>query len=209
MRKGIIVNFKKFRLLNNTKINKTFIMLSLFFIAGITVSVFVFNKNTTFADFSKKIFDNYISIHISSSFLKKFFATFLKYFIVLIIYFLFGTSMLGVAVIPFLTFWQGILYGNISAYLYTVYALKGIAFNAIVLVPPTIVFTVCTFFAAKDSVNFSLLIAKLTFPNSKPASMFVDFRKLCTKYIIYICITVISVIADILLNALFLKFFKL
>lgn len=208
MRKGIIVNLKKFKLLDYMNLNKIFILLTVMFVAGIAVSAAIYNKNPALAGFSKKLFNDYILLHTNVSFIKKFFSCFVKYVVILFIYFLFGTSMLGVAVVPFLTFWQGIIVGSISAHLYTVYALKGIAFNAIVMVPSSIIFTICTFFAAKESIGFSLLMAKLTLPNSKPASMYTDFRKFCAKFVIIIGVLILNAVVDVVLNMLFLKFFN-
>ena len=208
MRKGVIVNLKSFRVLNYVTINKILILLCLMFVAGITLGSVVYPKNNVFAEFSKTVFKDYISIHNSSSFFKKLFSCFAKYFFTLLFYFLSGTSMLGAVIVPFLTAWQGIIFGNVSSYLYSEYALKGIAFNAIILVPPSIIFVLCTFFAAKESVNFSLLIAKLTLPKSKPANIYNDFRKYCGKFIIYISVSFVAAIIDVVLNILFLHFFE-
>ncbi len=207
MRKGIIVNLKRFKLLDYVTLNKVFILLCVLFITGITVGSVIYPKNLTIAEFAKNFFENYITVHNSNSFFKKLFVCFLKYLVVLLLYFLSGTSMLGVAVIPFLTVWQGIAFGNVSAYLYAEHALKGIAFNAIILVPPSIIFTICTFFAAKESINFSLLLAKLTLPKSKPANIYTDFRKYCARFIIFVAVSFVASMADVALNLLFLHFF--
>lgn len=207
MRKGIIVNLKRFKLLDYVTLNKVFILLCVLFITGITIGSVIYPKNLTISEFSKDFFENYITVHNSNSFFKKLFSGFLKYLAVLLLYFLSGTSMLGVAVIPFLTVWQGIAFGNISAYLYAEHALKGIAFNAIILVPPSIIFTICTFFAAKESINFSLLLAKLTLPKSKPANIYIDFRKYCARFIVFVAVSFVAAMADVALNLLFLHFF--
>lgn len=208
MRKGVIVNLKRFKFLEYVTLNKIFILLCAMFIAGIAIGSVIYPKNGTLAELSKNLFADYIALHNSSSFFEKLFGGFLKYFIVLLLYFLSGTSMLGVAVVPFLTAWQGILFGNISSYLYAEHTLKGIAFNAIILVPPSIIFTICCFFAAKESINFSLLMARLTLPKSKPANIYTDFRKYCGRFIIFVGVSLIAAIADIVLNLLFLHFFE-
>lgn len=208
MRKGVIVNLKRFKFLDYVTLNKIFILLCIAFIAGIAIGSVIYPKNEALANFSKTIFLDYVSLHNGGSFFNKLFIGFAKYIVVLLLYFLSGTSMLGVAIVPFCAVWQGIMFGNISSYLYTEYALKGIAFNAIILVPPSIIFTICSFFAAKESINFSLLMAKLTLPKSKPANIYTDFRKYCGKFIIYFGVSAIAAITDIILNLLFLHFFE-
>ena len=207
MRKGVIVNLKRFKLFDYVTLNKIFILLCVLFIAGIATGSAIYPKNATLADFSKNLFGSYTALH-SKPWIQSLAISFVKYLIVLLFYFLSGTSMLGVAVVPFLTFWQGIMFGNISSYLYATYALKGIAFNAIILVPPSIIFTICSFFAARESIDFSLLMAKLTLPKSKPANIYTDFRKYCGKFIIFVGISLLASVTDLVLNLLFLHFFE-
>lgn len=207
MRKGLIVNLKRFKLFDYVTLNKIFILLSVFFISGITIGSVLYSKSTNLMQLSKSLFENYIEIH-NKHWLSVFGSTFFKCFIVLVLYFLSGTSMLGVATVPFLVLWQGIIFGSISSFLYSGYALKGIAFNAIILVLPSIIFTLCCFSAARESINFSLLFARLTLPKSKPANIYTDFRKYCGKFLIIVCISLLSVLVDLFLNLLFLHFFE-
>lgn len=207
MRKGMIVSLKRLKLLDYVTLNKIFILLCVFFIAGITIGSVVYAKNDRLMQLSKNIFDNYLKIHTKHwAYILS--VIFFKYFIILTLYFLSGTSMLGIVTVPFLMLWQGILGGNLSAYLYSAYELKGIAFNAIIMLPPSIIFSFCTFSAAREAINFSFVLARLTMPKSKPANIYTDFRKYCGKYIIVLCVTLLSVILDLLLNLLFFKFFK-
>ena len=208
MRKGIIVNLKRFKVLDYVTLNKIFIILCSLFIAGIAIGSVVLPKSNWLSETTKTIFENYISVHNSNLFFKKLLIFFFRYLIVLILYFLSGSSMLGVAVIPFITVWQGILFGSVSSYIYVTYGLSGIAFNAIILIPSEVIFTVCCFFAARYAIDFSLLLAKLTLPRSKPASLYINFKNYCGKYSIFIALSLICAIIDIILNLLFLNFFN-
>lgn len=208
MKKGIIVNLKRFKVLDYVTLNKIFFVLCVVFIIGITVGSTVLSKNNWLSQNTEIFFTNYISVHSGNSFFKKLLIDFFRYFLILALYFLSGSSMLGVAVTPFITVWQGILYGGISSYLYSTHGLSGIAFNAIILIPSAVIFTVCCFFAAKYSIDFSLLIAKLTLPKSKPASLYLNFKKYCGKFLIFIAVSLVCAIIDIILNLLFLNFFN-
>ena len=194
MSRGVILNLKKLKLFDYLTLNKILILLCALFIAGIAVGSAVFSKN---------MFESYISTHQNKHWFYVLISSFAKYMFVLLLYFLSGTSMLGVAVVPVVTFWQGVIAGSVSSYLYSCYSLKGVAFNAVILVPPSIIFTICCFFAAKESIGFSLFMAKLTLPKSKPASMYNDFRKYCGKFIIFAVALIFTAIADLVLNLLF------
>lgn len=208
MRKGIIVNFKRIKLLDYVTQNKIFIILCVMFIVGVALGSTVLSKNSLLAKTIETFFNNYITLHNNATFIKKLLFGFLSYLIILILYFLSGSSMLGVAVTPFITLWQGIFCGCISSHLYAAHGLSGIAFNALILIPPTAIFTVCCFFAARYSINFSLLIAKLTLPRSKPASLYACFKDYCCKYLIFLSVSILCAIIDIILNLLFIKFFN-
>lgn len=208
MRKGIIVNLKRFRLLEFINLNKFILILCSLFVTGIILGSAVFFKNEFLSDLVKILFDKAILIHTQNKFFKKLFSCFLRYFIVLILYFISGTSMLGIAVIPFLTLWQGVFTGNLIAQFYNLYGLNGIAFNAIIVIPPLSVFIVCCFFAAKHSIDFSLCMAKLTMPKSRPISLYLTFKNFCGKYLIFLGVSFICTLIEIILNLLFLKFFN-
>ncbi len=208
MRKGIILDFKKIKFLNFIKINKIFVLLSIIFVLGIFIGAFVFNKNELFFDYSKKLFETTVILHKSYTWFSILISSFLKYFSLLFLFFISGTSMFGIVIIPFISLWQGIVYGSLSSYLYSSYSLKGIAYNAIILMPPAIIFTVCSFLAARDSIDFSLLLAKLSLPKSRPTNIFFDFKKFCGKFIIFICISFFSSVTDLILNSLFINLFN-
>ena len=116
--------------------------------------------------------------------------------------------MLGVAITPFITIWQGIIIGSVTSYLYSSYNLYGIAFNAIVFIQPLCIFTLCSFFAAKQSIDLSLSIARLTLPKSRPVNLYVIFKNYSIKYLVFIGVILLCVIIEIILNVLFLKFFN-
>lgn len=208
MRKGIIVNLKRFKLLDYVTLNKIFLALCVVFIAGIAIGSTIFSKNNWLSQTTESFFENYISVHSTNSFFKKFLACSFRYLTFLVLYFLSGTSMLGVAIAPFITVWQGILFGSVSSYLYATHALSGIAFNAIILIPPAVIFTICCFFAARYAIDYSLTVAKLTLPRSKPASLYINFKNYCIKYLIFIGVLLICATFEIILNLLFLKFFN-
>lgn len=208
MKKGIILNLKRFKVLDYVTLNKIFIMLCVVFIAGIAIGSTVLSKNSKLFEYTEEFFKEYISLHTTNTFFKKLLVCTFRYLTVLVLYFLSGTSMLGVATTPFITAWQGILFGCVTSYLYGEHSLSGIAFNAIIFIPPSVIFTLCCFFAARYATDFSLLIAKLTLPRSKPASLYLNFKNYCIKYLIFIGVSLICASLEIILNIFFLKFFN-
>ncbi len=208
MRKGVIVSLKRIKLLDFITINHIFILMCVIFIAGIAIGSVIYPENETVSGLTIDFFDSFIEYHSSASFVSKILFSFLTYLTVLLFLYLSGTSMLGVAVVPFIICWQGIAFGNLSSFLYSEFSLKGIAFNAIILVPSCLIFSVCSFFAAKESINFSLLLARLSLPKTKPANIYVDFKRYCGKYLLFVAVCFVCTILDALLSAFFLHFFE-
>lgn len=208
MRRGIIVNLKRFKLLDYVTRNKIFIILCVLFITGMTFGAIIISKNSLLSKSVQLFFNSFLEVHIGNNFFKKLFKCITRYIIILIIYFLSGASMLGIAVTPFITLWQGIFIGGIISYLYSSLGLSGIAFNAIILIPPISVFSVCCFFAAKRAIAFSFDIAKLTMPKSRPTNLHDEFKNYCGRYLIFAGVTIICALLEIILNLLFLKHFK-
>ena len=208
MKKGIILNLKRFKLLDYVTYNKIIIFIFAFFVFGILIGSLVLIKNVSFYNNVKIIFEKILQKHLSDALLNKIIFCFLNYFIVLIVYYIFGTTMLGVALVPFTALWQGIFIGAIIAYVYSLYGLTGIAFNAIILIPPMAIFTVCCFFAAKYSINFSICIARLTLPKYSNVNLNIAFKNYCQKYIIFILIAILCAFVEVFVNLFFLKFFN-
>lgn len=208
MKKGIILNLRWFKLRDYVTSNKVFLSLAALFILGVILGSVWLSDDSWMTKISRSTFERFIAVHSDGGFFNKFFVCFLRYITILFIYFVTGTLMLGVAIIPFITVWQGIAIGNITSYIYAQHGISGIAFNAIILITPLSVFVICCLLAAKDSINLSLDIAKLTLPKSRPASLNTAFKDYCTKYIILVGVIVICVLIEIILNVLFLKFFN-
>ena len=208
MKKGIILNLRWIKLRDYVTLNKVLLSLTLLFVVGIILGSVWLSEDSWITKFSKSLFEDFVVVHSTYGFLNKFFTCFLQYVFILLLYFITGTLMLGVAIIPFIIVWQGIVLGNIISYIYSQHGISGIAFNAIILITPISIFVICTFIAAKESINFSLNIAKLTLPKGRAANLNSAFKDFCTKYTILVGITVICVLIEIILNVLFLKFFN-
>lgn len=208
MRKGLILNFNHLKIIDYVNVNKILIALSVIFIIGLTLGTFVLSDNSLLSNTTESYLKEYIFLQQNNDFFKKFLYCLLKYIFVLMLYFISGTTLFGIAVTPFITLWQGIWFGSIISYLYSTYNLSGIAFNAIILIPTAVINIICCFFAAKYSIELSLTTAKLTLPQSKPTNLFIHFKDYCIKYIVFVGVLLFCTLFEIVLNSLFLKYFK-
>ena len=109
--------------------------------------------------------------------------------------FFLGTSVLGISVLPFVSIICGIYYGGIFSVLYSVYSFNGIVYSMVLVLPCAVLFSAVLMRSAKESVEFSIKTARLTFSRSMPYSLYFDFKNYCSKFLIFaISILIISFI---------------
>lgn len=208
MNRSAIINFNKNKLLDFFKTNKAVIMLTLMFVIGVGIGCLTFAKSDISAAFGEKVFNFFLTNRQSRGFIKIFAYSFKVRFVALLLCFLCGASLMGIFFNPMLTCLLGFLYGVLSAYAYNTYLLKGIAFNALVLIPTGIVFVVAIIFGSCKSVYFSFEFAKLTFPNSRSTNLFLTFKEYCGYYLIYLSTVLASSIIDALLSKSLISYFE-
>lgn len=208
MNKSALINFRKFKVNKFFKINKLVFLLCLLFVLGLIIGLVTLSNNKAVISFSKKIFAEYFILRSKKTFFKIFFSSFLSSLIFLLFIFISGASVLGVVTVPFFVSIRGFLFGVLCGYAFNNFSLKGVAFNAMILIPGSIIALLSYLFAAKYSILFSCDFIKLIFPKSRPLNLFCGFRDYTYKYFKIICFTLFSALADASVSHFFIKFFS-
>lgn len=210
MQVGRVLNFKG---LNKTlmffKNNKYSIILTLFFLAGLFYSAYLFEEGSSL----EKIFENYITDTVFSrtdkSFFNVFINSFFRFMLFVLLVFVFGSSMFGIIFIPFIILIAGFIYGNLASVLYSEFELLGISFFAVILLPSAVIFILTLIFSAKESIKFSLKLAKLSFPAVPPSNLYLDFKLICTRFLLFVFYIFLAAIIDAFISHNFLERFSL
>lgn len=208
MKPGGVVSLKRINSFNFFGKNRLIILMCCAFVVGVIVGTIPFFRETGTTEISHKLFEFYINQRQGLTYFNVFFSALIESFIVAIAFFTLGASVTGVVVSPLMCCCIGIYFGCISSYAYSAFALKGVAFNAIILIPSALGFCICSFFAAKDSFCFSAVILKLLLPKSRPSNLSSEFRSYCGKYIIIVGFYIVVSLIDAAVSTLFLKFFE-
>ena len=208
MRKSRVVSLKKFGFGDFIRRNIIILSLCLIFIIGVLTGTLCYVKNQTANHLASEWFVDYISFRGSNTFFSVAVNSALSNLLIGLCVFACGCSMIGVALVPSVFGYLGFKYGSITAYIYAIYQLKGIAFNAIILIPPTAIFLVGLFFASRSSVEFSFVILKLSLPKSSPRNLSLEFKAYCGKFLIFLSIIVIVSFVDAALCKWFIKYFN-
>lgn len=208
MLKGKVLNISKYRLSQFLKAN-LFSLIGLAFLAiGIIVGLVVFNDFAFFPDILKKYFSSYISFRQNNSFLKIVFNSFLQSIYLFLIIYVFGTTLFGVVLVPVSIAFFGVFYGAAVAYLYTEFALKGVAFNAMIFLPASILLLLLLIFASRTAMIFSLHIARLTLPNLLRGDLALQFKEYSLKILLISSGGIVVGLLDGLTAISMLKFFE-
>ena len=173
-------------------------------VAGVAVGIFTESKLKVLSNYSALYLERFISLRSGESFLSIALSSFMGSALVLLILFAAGTSILGVIFVPFLAVFRGVFYGGISALLYSEYAVKGIAFNAVLIIPSAFVFVIALLLASRESMRFSILIAKISLPGSASVNLSFDFKNYCGRYLFIVLIALASALTDAVLSCSFL-----
>ena len=204
MRKGKVLSIKNFKLTEFVTKNNILAVLVVLIIAGVSVGIFTESRIQVLSNYSTTYVERFIALRSGESFLSVALSCFLSSALVLLMLFAAGTSMLGVILVPFIAALIGLFYGGISALLYSEYSVKGIAFNAVLIVPSAFVFLIALLLAGRESMRFSLLMAKMTLPGSPSVNLAFDFKNYCGRYLFIAFILLASALTDAVLSCSFL-----
>lgn len=210
MNKGTVLNLKHVGVVFTfLKRNWCILLLCVLFLGGISCGTLIKDESSILSNFSSFYFKAFLNSRITGKFLNIFFDSFLLSFLFLILNFLFGTSVVGPVTIPIITFLRGELFGILAGGIYAQYELEGITFNAIILIPSTIISVISLLIAARDSMYFSLEIIDITLPQSKPKNLSFIFSKFCKKFLLLIIPILFSSLLEAWLSVKLISVFKL
>ncbi|MBQ7726899.1 MAG: stage II sporulation protein M, partial [Clostridia bacterium] len=158
---------------------------------------------------SESYLQTFIAKRTDPTFWPLLFHSFLTSLFILFLSFALGTSMLGVVLSPILLLIRGFLYGSVAALLYRTYAVKGIAFHAVLILPAAFFLIIALLLAARESVQFSLQIAKISLPASSAGDLSADFANFCGRYLVLSGLVFLSAVTDAAMSCAFADHFTI
>lgn len=209
MRKGRVLSLKSFAL--TEFLQKNYILLIIFFFLGLGIILGTFRFDST--DFWKSYFNDYLGEFISrrseASFWRVFITCFLEALSQLFLLFLLGTSFFGVITIPAAMLLKGFLQGGVAAFLYSQYGLRGIAFNAVILIPSTLAFLIIAAFFSREAVDFSLKLSSLTLNRAMAQNLSLEFKGYCIRFSFFAVLILVASVLEALIAVGLIKNFSL
>ncbi|MBE6732603.1 MAG: hypothetical protein E7561_01230 [Ruminococcaceae bacterium] len=208
MKRSRVLSLNKSGFTNYLYKNRILLLLALFFALGIIFGVTLLQKSDVTSSISKVLFERYLSNRANPLFIHIFFKYLLSSVVLLFLIYISGTSFIGVVLSPFMMLGIGYFLGGFLGYVYHLHSIKGIAFNAIMIIPASIFLIIAFLLSAKDALNFSYELLKLTFNSGYcSGNIFELFKGYCRRYLLFLILPIVSAIIDALFSITVLKFF--
>lgn len=203
-----IVHFKSKKLSEIIKSGYVFALMFAAYIVGMVVAVLLLKENekvfsaavAAFGEFSDKRTGGFLSV---------FFSALVDSLPAMLAVFISGTCIVGAAIIPFFVFYRGFCYGLLAGYLYSQFAMNGIIYSLLFIIPPSLIGAFALFFSAKQSYGFSLLLAGHIFPEPRENLLYPHFVRYCKGFLLLLLLCVVAALTDSLLSAAFIDTVKL
>lgn len=203
--KGKVISLKSVKNINFFSKNKHLLLICCVFLIGVFSSILLYKS---FSLPWQVVFNRLYLLRGKLSFLKSCALSFGLSATVIAVIFIFGTSMMGQGIIPCINYLIGYFMGSVSAYLYTTYSLKGVAFNLLLIIPSGFIFILLSFFAAKSAMEYSINLSKLATKKAPVPGGIIQFKNYARLFLILIIISAVSSIIETLIIKLFLGFFN-
>ena len=208
MPRGKVFNLSKYHVLEFVKQNINLLISFLFVSLGLVLGLIFFDEFKLIFNLIKQFFEGYITLRKNSGFLKITLFSYLKILLLFMVLFVSGSSLFGIVTIPITLFGCGFFYGSAVAYLYSQFALKGVAFNAVIFLPSSLVLLLVLVFVARQAMLFSLHLARLTLPNSFQGDLFLKFKDYSLKFLFLTLSAFSASVLDGVTAISMLKFFE-
>lgn len=197
MQKGTVINLRQF---NNVIVffrkNWCFLLLTFAFIIGLVLASVMMKHNPTVLKWAERYAENYLDLRINGSFWQIFLNSFMVSFCFLLTNLVFGTSVIGVSIVPLVIGFRGAVLGTLISCVYAEYALKGIVINALVIVPTSVISVLFIIVSAKEAIRLSAAVIKITIPNSPPRNLSPAFSAFFKRTCVLLIPIILSAVVD-------------
>lgn len=208
MQRGKVLNLSRLKFTGFFLENKILIIGLLLFIFGIVFGVSAVSDYSKITDFAKNFVDEFIELRNDATFFRIFLNSFFSSAMILLVFLILGTSIFGVVTVPFSVAVYGMFYGTIVSYIYSEFALRGIAFNAVIFLPSSIIFIIVLLLACREAVNFSLKISSLTVSKTVSYNISNQFKRFLIMLLIFVGLSIVSALVDATVSSAFIKYFN-
>ena len=209
MKKGTVLRLRGFGFFEFISKNGLLLFLIFLLSAGIFLGVFLQGRVRFLSLYIKSYLTRYIELRSGQSFFRIAVDSYLSALFSMLLLFAAGSSMLGSVLVPIAAITKGVLLGAFPAVLYSQYAVKGIAFHAVLVLPSALLFLIVYLLSVRESFQFSVMMARLSLSGTGSCDLSGHFKNYCGRYLILSIFAVLSAVLDAVLSLSFMGRFGL
>lgn len=206
MRKTKVVHLGSSKLFSLIRENLVVVIFTLIFALGVLLGALIFRGGNLTKE-AGLLADFFVTSKADSPFFKIFFSSFLLSFLFLFLTYLFGTSLLGSAFIPFIILIRGLVSGLLLCDLYTQGAVNALVINLLTVIPGTVISVLALLSAAVKCLNLSYSLGKLSIGDGQALSK-IDIKRYLSSFALLTLITVIAALFEAFMSVAFKNFFN-
>lgn len=195
------------RLLDAINQNNSLIFIVFCFLLGLLIGVLIFKcKNAGGTYYTEEFTRLYTGL--SGGFWKVLQLSLIQLLPFAAAVFLSGTCMVGAVLVPAIVALRGVSLGLMMGCAYADHGLMGIVFNLLILIPPAVISTLALILAARESLGFSLSLARLAVPGVKAPAIEQDFKLYCLRQLFVLLFFAAAALVQTLMSVSFISFFS-
>ncbi|MCI8360968.1 MAG: hypothetical protein HFE86_06505 [Clostridiales bacterium] len=191
------------------QINRKLLVLALAYIAGMLIGVLVMRgAGEGLVKSVEASFSAYVAQRQSQPFGMTFLYALFSSLAFFVAAFICGICVVGAPGAFLIPCFKGLGLGLTTGYIYAVYGMKGMAFSALLLIPPNLVSALALLLACRESWGFSLMLFRGVLPGASALTLRGDFKMYCLRYLFILGILLLACLLDAGLSAAFIRFFR-
>ncbi len=206
MKKTKVVHLGSSKLISLIRENLVVVIFTLIFILGVLLGCLVFRGGNLTKE-ANLLSDFFVTSKVDSSFFRIFFSSFLLSFFFLFLIYLFGTSLLGLAFIPFIILLRGLISGLLLCDLYALGAVNALVINLLTVIPGTVISVLALISGAYKCLNLSYSLGKLSIGDGQ-ALYKIDIKRYLSGFAVLTLVTVVAALFEAFMSVAFQNFFN-
>ncbi len=206
MKHSTVLYLNRFKTISTIKENSSVIAFTFLFIISLFAGCLFFSAGKTDL-LSEVLLKTCVTQKISQPFFTVFLLTLVTEIVFLMLIYLFGTSLIGIAFIPVVIITKGFLLGILLGNLYLNFKFQAIAYNLIIIIPASCVSVLALITGACNSLNLSYCLGKLLISEGQSENK-PQLKKVALQFFGLLAIIVFSALIQSLMFVAFVNFFE-
>ncbi len=209
MNKTTVIHLNAKKIAANLRESYSMLIMFSAYIIGVVLGSVLVSRNLRAFKKAEALYESFISDRTEKAFVSVLASALWDWMPFMLALFVCGTCIAGMVILPFFIGYKGFCYGALAGYIYSNFALNGIVFVLIFIIPAALIGAFGLFLAGKRSFSFSLLLARGVLPYSREYNMYNMLIHYCKEFAFLTATSICAALSDAALSVAFWDKIKL